>query len=101
MEELMPFFLTLTSGQTFLFLIKLKFQMPSYCATSATKVRQEGKRKISLSVFGEGRKPKEGYDRLGESTLLTVHTLLFGECSTSQQRKPMGLRRVMKFNFQT
>ena len=57
--------------------------MQSYCTTSATKVRQEGKIKISLSVFGEGRKRKERYDRLGESTPLTIHTLLFGECSTS------------------
>lgn len=73
--------------------------MRSYCTVSETKVRQDGKRKISLHVFGEGRKPTEGYDRLGEPTPFTIHTLYCGQCSTSQQRKPVGLRRVMKFNL--
>ena len=70
----MPFFFNSKLRANILFLIKLKFQIRSYCTTSATKVRQEGKIKISLRVFGEGRKPK-GYDRLGEPTPLTPCSL--------------------------
>lgn len=90
-------FLTLTSRQTFL--VKCKCQVQNYCTDYKTKVRPASKRN-SFSVRGEGRKPKKGYARLGGPAPFTIHILHCGQCSTSQQGTPVGLRGVLKFNLQ-
>lgn len=61
-EELMPFFsaiffLTLTSGQTFL--VKCKCQMQSCCTDYKTKVRQRRKRKSSVYWGKAGSQRRE------------------------------------------